>query len=106
MSQTFSDYLSQLPSIDHIEHCDILDENNTIIASIPNQTGKQGSLKVYNGLLEQFGELNTEAATTALTWFAEHVQDAKDNPGKHPNIDRLFDVIEQNQTHQLVLMLK
>jgi hypothetical protein len=31
-----------------------------------------------------------------LTLFAEHTNDAEKNPGKHPNIDRLFKVIEEN----------
>jgi len=29
-----------------------------------------------------------------LKIYAEHTQDAEENPGKHPNIDRLFEVIE------------
>jgi len=29
-----------------------------------------------------------------LSLYAEHTADAEDNPGKHPNIDKLFNVIE------------
>ncbi|HEX5539657.1 MAG TPA: DUF2322 family protein [Methylophilaceae bacterium] len=28
-----------------------------------------------------------------MALYAEHVEDAENHPGKHPNIDRLFDVI-------------
>ncbi len=34
-----------------------------------------------------------------LTLFAEHTNDAEKNPGKHPNIDRLFKVIEEELSY-------
>ncbi|EKX97124.1 hypothetical protein HMPREF9996_00990 [Aggregatibacter actinomycetemcomitans Y4] len=33
--------------------------------------------------------------------FAEHTADARKNPGKHPNIDLLLRVIEQDLTYQI-----
>ena len=41
-----------------------------------------------------FGSINVEAAIEGLSLYAEHTADAEDHPGKHPNIDRLFQVIE------------
>jgi len=35
-------------------------------------------------------------------WFAEHIEDAKANPGKHPNIDLLFKVINENLNLTLI----
>jgi hypothetical protein len=33
-----------------------------------------------------------------LIYTAEHTEDAHNNPGKHPNIDRLLDVIDNETT--------
>ena len=35
------------------------------------------------------------AAEEGLRLYAEHSADARAHPGKHPNIDRLFDIIAQ-----------
>lgn len=99
--KSFAEYLAELPTVDHIKQLDIIDADDKLIASIPNQDGKRGSLMLYNGLLAQYGALTPEAAETGLIWFAEHVNDAKENPGKHPNIDRLFEVIEHKHHYAL-----
>jgi hypothetical protein len=49
---------------------------------------------VYNHLAQTYGSINLEAAKKGLEIFAEHTEDARLNPGKHPNIDRLI-AIEQ-----------
>jgi hypothetical protein len=49
---------------------------------------------VYNHLAQTYGSINLEAAKKGLEIFAEHTDDARTNPGKHPNIDRLI-AIEQ-----------
>ena len=65
-----------------------------MVASIENKAGSQGSLAVYNHLAQTYGSINLEAAKKGLEIFAEHTDDARTNPGKHPNIDRLI-AIEQ-----------
>ena len=47
-------------------------------------------------------ELNRTSAQQGVEWFAEHVEDAKANPGKHPNIDLLFKVINENLNLTLI----
>ena len=42
------------------------------------------------------GGITPNAARDAVGLFAEHVQDARDHPGRYPNIDRLFRVIEED----------
>lgn len=92
----FAEILKTLPSIDHIASISLYnDDNNTPVDVIENKPGKAGSVAVYHALLLEFGTLNTEAAKKGLKLYAEHVADAEANPGKHPNIDRLFDIIEQ-----------
>ena len=93
---SFKENLHLMPAIDGIQGIDLVDADGTVVSSIENQPGKQGSLAVYNYLKKEFGELNAKAAEHGLAVFAEHTEDAKNRPGAHPNIDRLFDVIDQS----------
>ena len=45
-------------------------------------------------LVNDFGAINIDAAKQGLDIFAEHTVDARANPGKHPNIDRLLTIAE------------
>lgn len=89
---SFKENLQNLPSIDGIDRLEMVDAAGDMVASIENQPGKQGSLAVYQYLLATYGVLNAEAATHGLAVFAEHTEDARDRPGAHPNIDRLFEI--------------
>ena len=98
---SFKDNLALLPAIDGIAHLDLIDAAGTVVATIPNEAGKQGSLKVYNYLQLCFGKLDAAASVHALEVFAEHTPDARARPGAHPNIDRLIDVIEKGTALQI-----
>ncbi|SMX51208.1 DUF2322 family protein [Actibacterium lipolyticum] len=89
---SFKENLQNLPSIDGIERLEMVDAAGDVVASIENQPGKQGSLAVYQYLFATYGVLNAEAATHGLAVFAEHTEDARNRPGAHPNIDRLFEI--------------
>lgn len=89
----FKDNLQQLPPIDGIERIDLVDINGTVLASIENQPGKQGSLAVYQYLKQCFGTLDAKAAEHGLAIFAEHTADARNRPGAHPNVDRLLTIV-------------
>lgn len=93
----FADNLAQMPDIAHLSGLNVLDNAGSVLHHIPAAPGKLGSLKLYNALAEQFDNtLNCAAAEQGLVWFAEHVADAEANPGKHPNIDLLFRVKNEN----------
>lgn len=99
---SFKEILETLPTIDHLTGLNVMD-NETIIHNIPAIPGKLGSLRLYNALAEKFnGKLNRTSAQQGVEWFAEHVEDAKVNPGKHPNIDLLFKVINKNLNLTLI----
>lgn len=103
----FKDYLATFPSVDHLSGLNVSNQQGEVIHSIPAIEGKLGSLKLYNALLTQFnGVLDKTSAEQGIIWFAEHVADAKNNPGKHPNIDLLFNVVENNQTFTLKVIEK
>ena len=98
----FKDILETLPSIEHLTGLDVLNDE-TVIHHIPAAPGKLGSLRLYNALAEKFnGKLDRTSAQQGIEWFAEHVEDAKQNPGKHPNIDLLFKVIEEELSYSLM----
>lgn len=91
---SFAENLKKLPGISHVAAVNLLNKEEIVIASIENKPGSQGSLAVYNHLGQTYGSINLEAAKKGLEIFAEHTDDARINPGKHPNIDRLI-AIEQ-----------
>lgn len=87
---TFKDNLQHLTPVDGVQRIDLVDSEGIVVASIENQPGKQGSLAVYQYLKQFFGALDTKAAKHGLIVFAEHTADARNRPGAHPNVDRLF----------------
>ncbi len=94
---TFADNLRQLPSIAHLAELHLIDATGATVATIENKPGKAGSLAVYNALAAKHGSINVAAAEEGLQLFAEHTESARQHPGSHPNIDRLFEVIASGQ---------
>jgi len=92
---SFKDNLQLLPPIDGIARIDLTQTDGSVLASIENQPGKQGSLTVYQYLHQTFGTIDARAAEHGIAVFAEHTADAKQRPGAHPNIDLLLDVINR-----------
>ena len=95
----FADNLKQIPGVEDIEKLDLLDDSGKVVATLENKPGKAGSLAVYSHLLGRYQKIDAAAAMEGLTLFAEHTNDAEKNPGKHPNIDRLFKVIEEGLSY-------
>lgn len=101
---SFKDNLAQLPAIEGLARAVLTDPSGAELATIENAPGKQGSLKVYQYLAAEFGQVNVEAATHGLEVFAEHTADARANPGAHPNIDHLLKVIETGEALTVTLI--
>lgn len=94
---TFSQNLATLPAVEGIERLELFESDSSIpIGTLYNKPGQAGSLAVYNHIAAKFGCINPEGAREALALYGEHTADAQAHPGKHPNIDRLFQVIAQN----------
>lgn len=100
----FADNLKQLPSIAQLAALELIDAAGAVAASIENKSGKAGSLAVYHALAAKHGAINVAAAREGLEIFAEHTVDARANPGKHPNIDRLLEVIASGQGYTVKLV--
>lgn len=91
----FADNLKQLPSITHLAGLQLFDAQGQLVATLENKPGQAGSVAVYHALVQRFGTIHAEAAREGLALYAEHTEDARAHPGKHPNIDRLI-AIEQH----------
>ena len=59
------------------------------------------NLKTDIGNFFKHGKIDVAAAQEGLELYAEHAEDAELNPGKHPNIDRLYDVIAEDSSLQV-----
>lgn len=105
-THVFKDNLAQLPAIDAVERIDLVDGRHTVVASIENMPGKQGSLAVYHYLQQAFGTLDARAAEHGLAVFAEHTADARTRPGAHPNVDRLLGIAAGGQALQIRVVAK
>ena len=90
----FAENLKALPGVSHIAAIQLLDDEGQVVATIENKTGQTGSLAIYNHLAQLHGAITAEAAKKGLELYAEHTADARTNPGKHPNIDRLLALAE------------
>jgi hypothetical protein len=97
-SASFKDNLQNLPSVEGLLRIELLGADGTVVSSIENLPGKQGSLAVYQYLHQACGAINSDAAEHGLAVFGEHTADAKNRPGAHPNIDLLFEIIEDKKT--------
>jgi hypothetical protein len=100
----FADNLKQLPSVAQLAELQLIDASGALAATIENKPGKAGSLAVYHALAARHGSLDVAAAEEGLELFAEHTVDARANPGKHPNIDRLLEVIASGQGYTVKLV--
>ena len=99
----FQETLATLPEIGHLNGLNICSEDGDIAHHIPAAPGKLGSLRVYYTLAQRYHDkLDSIAAYYGLSLFAEHTADARQHPGKHPNIDLLIAVIDGNLHYRLV----
>ena len=94
----FADKLKTLPGVSHLASIQLINAADAVVATIENKPGQAGSLAVYNHLAQIHGAITPEAATQGIEIYAEHSEDARLNPGKHPNIDRLIGLVERGDT--------
>lgn len=104
--QNFQEILAGLPPVDHLDYLELNDKDGESQGRIENRQGQAGSLRVYFAVSQESGQIGPEEARKALELYAEHTADARAHPGKHPNIDRLFELIEQGQHLQVIARQK
>ncbi|MGQ0442559.1 MAG: DUF2322 family protein [Methylophilaceae bacterium] len=99
--QKFSDVLLTLDSADEVQRIELYHESGKLVGIIENKPGSQGSIKVYHHLFKMYGGITLDAAVEGLALYAEHTEDAENCPGKHPNVDRLINVLEEEEPLQV-----
>ena len=93
----FSDVLLTLDNTDHVKRIELYHENGSAAGVIDNKPGSQGSVKVFHHLYKRYGGITLDAAVEGLSLYAEHTEDAENCPGKHPNVDKLINVLENEE---------
>ena len=88
--------LMLLPAFEEVEQIEIPELGHTIVAG----PGKMASVRIYSALREKFGgRLDSVAAKWALEAYGEDVvEEAKQAPGSHPNIDLLLQLTEEEKS--------
>ena len=87
---SFKDNLETFPTADGIARLELLDAAGAVVGAVENKPGSTGSLRLYLELARRFGDITPQAAAAGCALYAEHEADARANPGKHPNVDRLL----------------
>lgn len=98
---SFAENLEKLENVDSLARMELWGESGKVEGEIQNAPGSSGSFRVYYHLAKKWGGIGVKAAQEGLELFAEHTEDARANPGKHPNIDRLFDVVKENRMYSI-----
>ncbi len=94
---TFAENLATLESAEHLQALELYSDDGSIAGIVQNKAGSEGSFRLYHALWKKWGAITVDAAKEGLALYAEHTADAEANPGKHPNIDRLLQVVAQNK---------
>jgi hypothetical protein len=76
----------------------LIDASGAVTATVENKPGQAGSLTVYNHLAQLYGAITPEAAKKGLELYGERSEDARQNPGRYPHVDRLIGLVERNET--------
>lgn len=96
----FAERLATLPTVEHLARLELTGSKGQI-ETIENKPGSAGSVRVYAYLADKYGLIDQAAAREGVEIYAEHSEDARQHQGKHPNIDRLFAVMEGGDNWQV-----
>ena len=90
--KTFAENLKSIPTTKNTVLLRLYNERDDLVSIIPNISGRQGSIQVFQHITDKKGEINLEAAKEGLRLFGEHLEDAQKNPGKHQKLELLLDL--------------
>ena len=95
----FGDDFYQLAETSHLKSITLSDINSNSSFTVDNIPGKQASVKIlYNISQANNFKITSKQAATGLALFADYAEEERRQPGSHPNIKLLFDIIAANQT--------
>ena len=87
---TFAENLESIPTVKNTILLRLYNEQDELVSIIPNISGRQGSIRVFQHIAGEKRQINFEAAKEGLRLFGEHVEDAQNNPGKHQKLELLL----------------
>lgn len=96
--QSFAQVVAALPSVTHIARLELHAADGRCVGVIENRPGSAGSVAVYYAVTRPAGRLDRAAAEQALQLYAEYTADARAHPGRHPNIDRLIELLDSGDS--------
>lgn len=71
------------------------------IAVIENKPDSAASLQIYYHVSLKWGGIGPAAAAFALELYGDLVEEAQQQPGKYPDIDRLYQIIQQDEYYSV-----
>jgi hypothetical protein len=96
--KSFGANFDTLPSTSHLKSIVLTDMNSNASFNIDNIPGKQASVKILYAISQANDfKISREQANAGISLFGDYAEEEKLNPGSHPNIRLLFDIIERNQ---------
>ena len=95
-SEAFAENMKKVRPIDGIGLMRLYVDNK-LVGIIPNVPGKQNSLRIYANFTNN-GTLSADGINAALAVFEPLINEALENPGKHPSIDLLVHAHHQGKT--------
>ena len=104
MMKNFKEILPTLDDASHVQRIELFSGDGRAAGVIENKPGSHGSIRVYHHLHNKWGSLCVAAAHEGLAIYAEHTADAKLNPGKHPNIDRLIGIMARKDEFRVEIV--
>ncbi len=96
--KSFGTDFNNLPDTSHLKSITLSDTNSDTSFSVDNIPGKQASVKILYAISSANDfKISRDQASMGVTLFGDYAEEEKQQPGAHPNIKLLFDIIENNQ---------
>ena len=96
-NKNFGEGFDQLQATDNYNHLYLSRENGTERITLDNIPGKQASVKILYNIAND-SIISSNEALHGLALYGDYTQEEKDQPGAHPNIRLLMDIIENNES--------
>jgi len=91
------DKLEGLPSVDNLAGLELYGEGFEPEAWVEHTPDRTTTVAIYYQMAIDYGGISPTAARKALDLFGDQAEEARAHPGRHPDIDRLFEVIDRGQ---------
>ena len=88
--------LAALPAYENVKRVALSLDGDEFHA-IEAKPGKLASVRIYAAMKDNFGTLDPKAAAFGLLQYDEYVDEARNEPGSHPNIDLLLDIVAKGK---------